>query len=76
MDVGTNRKAFQINLDREKYGTYGVFDLEDGVTVRHHDRLWINSLLQHYEPVALDEIEVQTMNGNPVTAFQWFGRRL
>ena len=22
MDVGTNRKAFQINLDREKYGTF------------------------------------------------------
>src|SRR5256884_1241215 len=22
MDVGTNRKAFQINLDRQKYGTF------------------------------------------------------
>jgi hypothetical protein len=30
-------------------------------------------LTRDFELVALDEIEVLTMNGNPAKAFQWFG---
>jgi ubiquinone/menaquinone biosynthesis C-methylase UbiE len=68
------------NLDRydrdvKKYGVYGVFDLPEGVTVRHHDPLWIESLLHQYELLALDEVEVHTMNGHATAAFQWFGRK-
>jgi HPt (histidine-containing phosphotransfer) domain-containing protein len=59
--------------DESKYGTYGVFDLPEGVTVRHHDPRWIADLTKDFETVALDEIDVQTMNGNPAKAFQWFG---
>ena len=59
--------------DEKKYGTYGVFDLSDGATVRHHDPRWIETLTAGYEQLALDEIEVETMNGNRATAFQWFG---
>ncbi|MCX6539039.1 MAG: class I SAM-dependent methyltransferase [Acidobacteria bacterium] len=29
--------------DEPTHGTYGVFDLPEGVTVRHHDRQWIES---------------------------------
>jgi SAM-dependent methyltransferase len=66
------------NLDRyardeEKYGVYGVFDLPEGVTVRHHDPKWIETLTSDFTTVALDELEVVTMNGNPAQAFQWFG---
>ena len=69
------------NLDRydrdvKKYGVYGVFDLPEGVTVRHHDPLWIESLLHQYELLALDEVEVHTMNGHATSAFQWFGRKV
>lgn len=68
------------NVDRyligaEKYGIYGVFDLPDGATVRHHERTWIETLTSNYEPLSLEEILVHTMNGNPATAFQWIGRR-
>lgn len=68
------------NLERyargeDKYGTYGVFDLPEGVTVRHHDRRWIETLTGSFAPLALDDIDVITMNGNPAKAFQWFGRR-
>ena len=70
-----SRNVERYERDEAKYGTYGVFDLNDGATVRHHERPWIDSLLRNYEPLALDEIETQTMNGNPVAAFQWFGRR-
>jgi SAM-dependent methyltransferase len=59
--------------DEVKYGTYGVFDLPEGVTVRHHDPQWIEELTQDFQTVAPDHIEVRTMNGNLAKAFQWFG---
>lgn len=59
--------------DERKYGTYGVFDLPEGVTVRHIDPEWLKELTQSFDTVALDNVEVHTMNGNPANAFQWFG---
>lgn len=59
--------------DEAKYGTYGVFDLPEGVTVRHHDPRWIENLTREFYMVALDDVDVVTMNGNPAKAFQWFG---
>ena len=70
------RNLERYERDARKYGIYGVFELPEGVTVRHHDRQWIESLLHGYELLALDEVEVQTMNGNPTSAFQWFGRKV
>jgi len=70
------RNLERYERDVRKYGIYGVFELPEGVTVRHHDRQWIESLLHGYELLALDEVEVQTMNGNPTSAFQWFGRKV
>jgi hypothetical protein len=58
----------------KKYGIYGVFDLREGATVRHHQRAWIDTLTKDYELLDLEEIQVHTMNGHPATAFQWFGR--
>jgi hypothetical protein len=45
------------------------------VTVRHHERKWIEELTREFETVALDEIQVETMNGNLAAGFQWFGRK-
>lgn len=59
--------------DAAKYGQYGVFDLPEGVTVRHHDPHWMATLTQSFKNVALDDLNVVTMNGNPARAFQWFG---
>jgi SAM-dependent methyltransferase len=61
--------------DQPKYGTYGVFDLSE-CTVRHHDALWLETLTCGYQKVAIDDLGVETMNGNPATAFQWLGLRL
>jgi SAM-dependent methyltransferase len=68
------------NLERyqegeRKHGIYGVFDLSEGPTVRHHSRERIEELTKGYDLVALDEIQVMTMNGHPSNGFQWFGRR-
>lgn len=67
------RNLARYARDERKYGVYGVFDLPEGVTVRHHDRKWIETLTSDFTTVALDELEVVTMNGNPAQAFQWFG---
>lgn len=67
------RNVARYARDESKYGTYGVFDLPEGVTVRHHDPKWIETLTNDFKPVGLDHIEVRTMNGNPAKAFQWFG---
>jgi len=69
------RNVERYERGQAKYGMYGVFDLPEGVTVRHHDRRWIETLTSKYELLALDEIEVQTMNGNLARGFQWFGRK-
>jgi SAM-dependent methyltransferase len=69
------RNVERYERDQKKYEIYGVFDLSDGATVRHHERLWIDSLLRNYETLSFDEIEAQTMNSHPATVFQWFGRR-
>src|SRR6185295_13220085 len=55
--------------DEPKYGTYGVFDLPEGVTVRHHDPLWIEMLTRHFETLALDQVQIKTMNGNLAAGF-------
>ena len=67
------RNLARYARDQQKYGVYGVFDLPEGVTVRHHDPKWIETLTKDFDMVALDNIEVVTMNGNPAQAFQWFG---
>jgi SAM-dependent methyltransferase len=70
------RNLTRYARDEQKYGVYGVFDLPEGVTVRHHDPAWIETLTSDFEMVALDHLDVVTMNGNPAKAFQWFGLSL
>jgi SAM-dependent methyltransferase len=67
------RNVARYLRDEPKYGTYGVFDLPEGVTVRHHDPQWIETLTRDFATLALDRIEVVTMNGHPAQGFQWFG---
>ena len=69
------RNLVRYARDERKYGIYGVFDLPEGVTVRHHDPKWIETLTRQFDLLAVDQIEVVTMNGNPANAFQWFGSK-
>lgn len=55
--------------------TYGVFEVSEGVAVRHHSREWIASLVSRWEQVAAADIRVTTMNGNEALGFQWLGRK-
>jgi SAM-dependent methyltransferase len=69
------RNLERYNRDEPKYGVYGVFDLPEGATVRHHDPRWIQELTQDFDTIALDEVDVVTMNGNAAKGFQWFGMK-
>lgn len=68
------------NLDRydryvRKYGIYGVFEVEDGAVVRHHDMALIRELLGDFEEIGLWRIDVETMNRHRARAFQYVGRK-
>jgi len=69
------RNQERYSRGQSKYGTYGMFDLPEGVTLRHHAPEWLATLTSDFDTRALDHIDVQTMNGNPAKAFQWFGLR-
>jgi len=62
------------NLDRykagkEKYGLYGVFDVEDGGTLRHHDRNHMEALFSDFETLFFEEATYETMHGNQSQGF-------
>lgn len=57
------------------YGTYGIFELPEGVTVRHHTVEWIKELTRSFEQLEYEPFVVTTMNGNDSRAFQYLGRK-
>lgn len=54
---------------REKYGVYGVFELPDGVVLRHFQEKDILDLLGDFTLVKYSRNRFRTMNGNEVTGF-------
>src|ERR1035438_2043363 len=58
----------------EQFGAYGVFQLPEGVVVRHHSEEWIQSLTEAFDRLEYEPFTVTTMNGNTSAAFQYLGR--
>ncbi|MUM77107.1 methyltransferase domain-containing protein [Pseudodesulfovibrio sp. F-1] len=62
------------NLDRykighEKYGIYGIFDVDDGGIMRHHDRNHMEALFLDFETVVFEETVFETMHGHLSNGF-------
>ena len=70
-DDERNRARYDRYADT--YARYGVFELPEGVVLRHHEREWIDELTSSFHRLALDDRRVRTMNGHDADAFQWFG---
>ena len=70
---GDARNRQRYKQFASEFGTYGVFRLPEGAVFRHHERTWIQNLTSAFQPAAIDEIRLETMNGHPADAFQWFG---
>ena len=69
------RNVERYRRSQAKYGVYGVFELPEGVVLRHQERRWIDQLTADFTVVTVDEVRVDTMNGHRAEAFQWFGRK-
>jgi SAM-dependent methyltransferase len=68
-----NRERYE--RDAEKYGCYGVFELPEGVVVRHHQKEWIEEIIGPFEQLRFEPFTVTTMNGNASAAFQYLGHK-
>lgn len=71
--------ADRRNVDRyekfaEQFGTYGVFQLPEGVIVRHHTEEWIRSLTAAFDCLEYERFTATTMKGHSSAAFQYLGR--
>jgi ubiquinone/menaquinone biosynthesis C-methylase UbiE len=69
-----NRKRYEQFAQR--FNCYGVFELPEGVVVRHHRKEWIEQLLSSFEQLENEPFTVTTMNGNRSSAFQYLGRKI
>jgi ubiquinone/menaquinone biosynthesis C-methylase UbiE len=59
----------------EVYGCYGVFELPEGVVVRHHQKEWIEEITSSFQQLEYEPFTVITMNGNASAAFQYLGHK-
>jgi SAM-dependent methyltransferase len=59
---------------KQKYKKYGIFELPEGVIVRHHDKAWVKKSLKIFNELELKEIEYITMNGNKANGYYYFGK--
>jgi len=62
------------NLDRykvgqEKYDIYGIFDVDDGGVLRHHDRNHMEALFFDFKTIAFEEVIYDTMHGHHSQGF-------
>jgi ubiquinone/menaquinone biosynthesis C-methylase UbiE len=57
------------------YDCYGVFELPEGVVVRHHEKEWMEKLMSSFQQLEYEPFKVTTMNGNASAAFQFLGRK-
>ena len=70
-DDARNRERYERDADR--HNCYGVFELPEGVVVRHHTREWIEKITSPFERLEYETFDVTTMNGNLSAAFQYLG---
>ena len=72
-DDARNRERYQRFA--ECYKCYGVFELPEGVAVRHHQKEWIEEITRSFQRLEYEPFKVTTMNGNVSAAFQYLGRK-
>lgn len=59
---------------KDKYGKYGVFELEEGAVLRHFDGKRISEITNGFEEIELEKVEYTTMNGNKSNGIIYLGR--
>ncbi len=69
-----DRNLARYARDAPHFGTYGVFETDDGAIVRHHDGQRLEALLAGFEVVAIATTSISTMNGHAAKGVQVLGQ--
>jgi len=64
----SNRERYERFEPR--HGCYGVFELEEGVTLRHHTMEHLERLAASFRMISRQEFRVETMNGHESRAIR------
>jgi ubiquinone/menaquinone biosynthesis C-methylase UbiE len=64
------RNVSRYDKFQEKYGSYGVFELDEGVILRHHTHEWFNELFCSFSVLWKEAFPVVSMNGNNANAIR------
>ena len=72
---GDRRNRERYRRSQQRFATYGVFELDDGAVLRHHEPERILELTAAFEPVKNESFPVATMNGNPARGVRFLGRK-
>lgn len=60
---------------RNKYGSYGIFELQEGALLRHHEENWIKELLKDFNILEYHNLIHKTMNGHVSKGFYYIGNK-
>ncbi|HQB20255.1 MAG TPA: class I SAM-dependent methyltransferase [Bacteroidales bacterium] len=69
-----NKKRY--NESYEKYKTYGIFTLPEGLVLRHHTLDWVEKSLQLFQCLSFQTTTFPTMNGNRSNAYFFIGKNI
>jgi len=69
------RNKNRYNLFYKKYKLYGIFELPEGLTLRHHSIEWVNTCIQVFTPLYFNTFSFPTMNGNYSNAYSFIGNK-
>ncbi|MGL1863017.1 MAG: class I SAM-dependent methyltransferase [Pseudodesulfovibrio sp.] len=63
------RNLDRYKLGQEKHGIYGIFDVDDGGIMRHHDRNHMEALFFDFDIITFEEVVYDTMHGHQSQGF-------
>ncbi len=69
-----NRNLERYKTYQEKYDIYGIFELPEGLTLRHHSLEWVKESLSMFKQLAFQITSFPTMNGNSSNAYYFVGK--
>jgi SAM-dependent methyltransferase len=72
---GDERNKRKYDAYAEKYSIYGVFDLPEGVTLRHHSENYMKQLMNDFSITHFEKKENRTMNGHISNGFMLMAQK-
>ncbi len=69
-----HRNIARYEKFKDKYGTYGTFELPEGAVFRHHTKKYIKKLTRNFEELIFEETIYDTMNGHKSNGFYYIGK--